>query len=81
MQPSNRSITLVGDIAVPLSRVPIAAPDEPITALLERLASGEGSRALVVDAGRVVGIVTPSDLTRLIDVYRLAKPSVTVADG
>lgn len=81
VEPSNRAITLVGDIAVPLSRVPIAAPDEPITALLERLASGEGSRALVVDAGSVVGIVTPSDLTRLIDVYRLAKPSVTVADS
>jgi Zn-dependent protease/CBS domain-containing protein len=81
VEPSNRSTTLVGDIAVPLNRVPIATPDEPVTALLERLASGEGSRALVVDAGRVVGIVTPSDLTRLVDVYRLAKPSVTVADG
>jgi Zn-dependent protease len=79
--PSNRSTTVVGDIAMPLSRVPIATPDESVTALLERLASGYGDRALVVDGARIVGIVTPSDLTRLIDVYRLARPGVAVADG
>jgi hypothetical protein len=81
VEPSNRSSTLVGEIAMPLSRAPTATPDEPVTALLERLASGDGNRALVVDGARVVGIVTPSDLTRLIDVYRLARPGVTVADG
>ena len=80
VEPSNRSTTVVGDIAIPFSRVPIATPDEPVTALLERLASGQGNRALVVDGACVVGIVTPSDLTRLIDVYRLAKPDLTVTD-
>ena len=74
VEPGNRSTTRIGEIAVPLSRVPIATPDEPVTALLERLASAETSRALVVDGGCVVGIVTPSDLTRLVDVYRLASP-------
>jgi CBS domain-containing protein len=66
---------------MPLDRVSKASPDEPVTTLLERLASGGSSRALVVDAGRVVGIVTASDLTRLVDVYRLAKPGAAVADG
>jgi len=80
VEPSNRPTTLVGEIAMPLSRVPIATPDEPVTALLERLASGYGNRALVVDGACVVGIVTPSDLTRLVDVYRLANPGVTVAN-
>jgi hypothetical protein len=61
--------------------VPTATPDEYVTALLERLASGHGNRALVVDGACVVGIVTPSDLTRLVDVYRLAKPDVTEAGG
>jgi Zn-dependent protease/CBS domain-containing protein len=79
VEPNSRAATLIGEIAMPLSRVPIAAPDEQVTALLERLASAQSSRALVVDAGRVVGIVTSSDLTRLVDVYRLAKPAV--ADG
>jgi len=81
VEPSNRSSTLIGEIAVPLNQVTMASPDEPITALLERLASGHGNRALVVEGARVVGIVTPTDLTRLVDVYRLAKPDVTVADG
>ena len=72
--PSERSTTLVRDAAMPIERVPTAAPDEPLTALLERLAPDAGNRALVVDAGRVVGIVTASDITRLIDVRRLAMP-------
>lgn len=63
-----------------MSRVPTAAPAEPLNALIERLAaSGDGGRALVVDGGRVVGIVTPTDLARLIDVYRLARPGPAVA--
>ncbi|BBZ12750.1 site-2 protease family protein [Mycobacterium branderi] len=72
--PGRRGETLVGEIAVPLDRVPTAAPNEPVTALLERLSATQQSRALVVDEGRVVGIVTASDLTRLVDVYRLARP-------
>ena len=79
VEPRTRSTTRVGEIAMPLSRVPVATPDEPVTALLERLASAQSNRALVVDAGRVVGIITASDLTRLVDVYRLAKPTA-VAD-
>jgi CBS domain-containing protein len=81
VEPNSRAATLIGEIAMPLSRVTIATPNEEVIALLERLASAQTSRALVFDAGRVVGIVTPSDLTRLVDVYRLAKPAVTVAGG
>ncbi|WP_343574784.1 site-2 protease family protein [Mycobacterium sp.] len=73
--PGSRATTLVGDIAVRLDHVTIATPDEPITTLLARLAAGHGHRALVVDGGRIVGIVTATDLTRLIDVRRLARPT------
>lgn len=73
--PDRRATTTVREIALPLDRVPTAAPLEPLSALIERLAmAGHCSRALVVDGGRVVGIITPSDLARLIDVYRLAHP-------
>jgi CBS domain-containing protein len=73
--PNRRATTSVREIAVPLHNVPTAAPLEPLSALIDRLAAaGHGSRALVIDGGRVVGIVTPSDLARLIDVYRLAHP-------
>ena len=65
---------MVGEIALPLSQVTTATPDEPVIALLERLAASKGHRALVVDGGCVVGIVTATDLTRLVDVSRLRDP-------
>lgn len=74
--PHWRATTVVRDIELPLYNVPTATPKEPLTALLQRMAPvGPRSRALVVDGGAVVGIVTPSDLARLIDVYRLAQPA------
>ncbi len=73
--PNRRATTSVLDIALPLHSVPTATPREPLSALIERMAAaGHGSRALVIDGSGVVGIVTPSDLARLIDVYRLAHP-------
>jgi Zn-dependent protease len=73
--PGRRDTTTVAQIALPLDAVPTAGPQEPLTALLERMGPvGARSRALVVDAGGVVGIVTPSDITRLMDIYRLAQP-------
>lgn len=78
--PDQRSGVLVGQIAMPLDRVPTATPDEPVTTLLERLAANGGHRALVIDGDRVTGIVTAHDLTRLIDVYRLARPRADIAE-
>ncbi|MGZ4586064.1 MAG: site-2 protease family protein, partial [Mycobacterium sp.] len=73
--PERRATTVVGDIAQPLHEVPSGAPQEPLTALLERMApAGPRSRALVFERGQVVGIVTPTDVARLIEVYRLAHP-------
>ncbi|HXA89729.1 MAG TPA: CBS domain-containing protein [Mycobacterium sp.] len=55
-----------------MDRVPTATPDEPLTTLLARLTPHTGDRVLVVNGGHVVGIVTARDITRLIDVRRLA---------
>lgn len=76
--PGRRSSTLLDQIAMPLDRVPTASPSESVTTLLERLGASGGHRALVVDGDRVVGIVTAHDLTRLIDVYRLARPRAEI---
>ncbi|BBZ44790.1 site-2 protease family protein [Mycobacterium parmense] len=77
--PARRAATRVGDIALPMQAVPTAAPQEPLTRLLERMApAGSPGRALVVEDGRVVGIVTPTDVARLVDVYRLAAPRTPV---
>ncbi|HTY32259.1 site-2 protease family protein [Mycobacterium sp.] len=78
--PGRRGTTSVADIALPLDAVPTAGPQEPLTGLLERMAPvGPRSRALVIDGGDVVGIITPSDLTRLMDVYRLSQPGQALA--
>lgn len=73
--PGRRATTTVAEVAQPLHEVPSGAPQEPLTALLERMApAGPRSRALVFEGGQVVGIVTPTDVARLIEVYRLAHP-------
>jgi Zn-dependent protease/CBS domain-containing protein len=70
--PADRATTLVGDAAIPLEQVPTARPTEPVTTLIERLEPTAGHRVLVMDAGQVVGVVTASDIARLVDVRRLA---------
>ncbi len=72
LPPAQRATTLVADAAVPLEQVPLARPTEPVTALMERLDPAVGRRVLVMDDGRVVGIVTASDIARLVDVRTLA---------
>jgi Zn-dependent protease/predicted transcriptional regulator len=59
-----RATTSVGDIAVPMDRIPVAHPEEPAKDLLERVAEGDGV-VLVVDHDRIAGIVTATDLERL----------------
>lgn len=59
-----RDETTVVDIAVPLTDVPVAAPDDALVPLLERLTGQTGGRALVFDHGALVGIVTPTDIAR-----------------
>jgi Zn-dependent protease len=75
--PTRRADTLIRDVARPRDQVVVAAPGEPLVALLDRLAPTGAKRALVVDNDRVVGIVTATDLNRLIDTVRLLVPAKT----
>ena len=70
-----RSATLVGDIACHKDEIPITAPTEPIIALLPRMAGCSDGRALVVEDGRVVGIVSPTDVTRTLRLAELFGPT------
>jgi Zn-dependent protease len=65
--PERRSSTRLADIACPVDQLPTAGPDEPLVALLGRMGDCADGRAVVLDdAGRVVGIVSPTDISRAI---------------
>ncbi|MBI3687142.1 MAG: site-2 protease family protein [Actinobacteria bacterium] len=65
--PERRATTRLRDIACPLEELPIASPDEPINDLLPRLNQYADGRALVVDGdGHLIGIVTPTDISRAV---------------
>jgi Zn-dependent protease len=66
VRPEARASTRVRDIACPLAEVPVAAPGDSLVSLLERMGGcGEG-RALVLWDGRLVGIVSPTDVSRTV---------------
>jgi Zn-dependent protease len=68
-----RSDVRVRDVAVPLSQTTTGTPQEFLNDALDRLRPGAGGvRVIVVDGGRPVGIVTGSDVTRLVQHRRMA---------
>ena len=74
VRPSERSITPLAHVAIPLADVPIVAPEDPLDALLERLSPDTGGRALVLDHGDLVGIITLSDVARAAEQRGLSRP-------
>ncbi|MFC7259335.1 site-2 protease family protein [Streptomyces lutosisoli] len=67
----SRATVRVRDVATPLSQLTLAAPDELLNDVLEKVHTQAGMRILVVDGGRLVGIVTPHDLMRLLQQHTL----------
>jgi Zn-dependent protease/CBS domain-containing protein len=63
--PAARPTTLVKEIICPLDRVSTAHPSDPATNLLDVSEGCSEGRTLVVDNGRLVGVVSPSDINRL----------------
>jgi Zn-dependent protease/CBS domain-containing protein len=64
----------VADVACSTDDVPVARPGEPLSDLLPRLAGCSDGRALVVEDGHVVGIVSPTDIMRRIELANLSAP-------
>ncbi|MGX4695269.1 site-2 protease family protein [Streptomyces sp. JNUCC 63] len=54
------------EVMVPLSQTTVAGPDTPLADLLPRMEPGAEHRVLVVDQGRLVGIVSLSDVSRTV---------------
>jgi Zn-dependent protease/CBS domain-containing protein len=65
--PERRAATRLGEIACPVEQLPTASPDEPLLALMGRMTECADGRAVVLDdARRVIGIVSPTDISRAI---------------
>jgi len=64
--PDARATTLVKEVACPLDRVSMASPADPVSNLLGLPEGCSEGRTLVVDGGRLVGIISPSDISRLV---------------
>jgi Zn-dependent protease len=63
----------VQDVADELDSVATVSPDDTLSVLVERVAvaTGGAGRALVLEAGELVGIVSPTDVRRAIEVVGL----------
>jgi Zn-dependent protease len=67
-----RPTTRLIDTACALADVPTGRPGEPIADLLQRMQLSADGRAFVVDGdGRLVGIVSPSDIARYVQLSML----------
>ena len=66
VEPEARATTLVKQVTCPLASVATAGPADPVTNLLGVAEGCSEGRTLVVDGGRLVGIVSPSDINRLL---------------
>jgi len=64
--PNARATTLIREIICPLDKVSTARPADPASNLLNDGGGCSEGRTLVVDNGRLVGIVSPSDINRLL---------------
>src|SRR5919106_1932649 len=72
--PDERATTVVRDVACPLQDVPVVGPDEPLAELVPRMAGCADGRALVVDDGHIVGLVSPTDVMRRMEIAQLRGP-------
>jgi Zn-dependent protease/CBS domain-containing protein len=63
--PGARPTTLIKQVACPLEKVSTATPADPATNLLNVSDGCSEGRTLVVDNGQLVGIISPSDISRL----------------
>jgi CBS domain-containing protein len=65
----------VRDAMVPLSETLVLAPDEPLFDAAVELMQIAAARGVVIDGGRLAGLLTLSDLSRLLELRRLTERS------
>jgi Zn-dependent protease/CBS domain-containing protein len=65
--PGQRNHTRLADIACRLADIARAGPDDSVADILPRLTESADRRALVLSNGHLTGIITPSDITRMVE--------------
>jgi Zn-dependent protease len=63
----------VRDVMVPLSETLVLSPDEPLFDAAVELMQTAAARGVVIDDGRLAGLLTLSDLSRVLELRRLTK--------
>ena len=66
MPATERATKHLKDLARPIADVPVTSPGEDLSALIGRIGGGIEQRVLVFDGGRLVGIVSPADVARVL---------------
>ncbi|MFZ4517105.1 MAG: site-2 protease family protein [Microthrixaceae bacterium] len=65
--------TAVAAVMVPVADVPVAAPGEKVTEVIERLGPVATSEVVVLDQGRLVGLMGPAEVQRALALGRMAR--------
>jgi Zn-dependent protease len=68
--PDARQITRVRDVGSGMSEVAQASSGEPVTAVLDRFGRTQEGQVLVIDGGTLVGLLSPTDITRALATAR-----------
>lgn len=62
--PAERLVRRVRDFSTGVDEVAKASPAEPVVAVLERFSPSDDGQMLVIDRGKLVGMLSPTDITR-----------------
>ncbi|HXM72441.1 MAG TPA: site-2 protease family protein [Candidatus Dormibacteraeota bacterium] len=62
--PEERNSRRVRDVGTGMDEVAKASPNEPVIAVLDRFRQSDAGQMLVIDGGKLVGILSPTDVTR-----------------
>src|SRR5437016_5501215 len=60
------------EVARPIAEVPVTNPREDLSTLIQRIGSGIEQRVLVFDNGKLVGILSPADIARVLTIRQSA---------
>ncbi|WP_155371504.1 site-2 protease family protein [Catellatospora vulcania] len=71
LSPAQRTDKTLRDVRFPLARLAVLSPDDPLEEAARRILASR-LPSLVIDQGILIGLITPADLNRTIDLHTLS---------